>query len=367
MSMKAVVYNGHGEKEWKLVPMPRIQSPTDAIVKLTSTTICGTDLHILKGDIPTVAPGRILGHEGIGIVQSVGDAVSSFKPGDRVIISCITSCGKCLYCARNLQAHCISGGWILGNEIDGTHAEYVRIPHADSSLYAAPKALKDDALLGLSDALPTGFEIGVLSAKVSPGETVAIVGSGPVGLSALITAQFYSPAKIIMIDTDESRLAIATKLGATSTINPNDLKQNSVLEEIMDELKAEGEMDGVSTNQTPRPGVDVAIECVGSPQAFNTCEKIIAPGGRIANIGVHGKLVHLHLQDLWNKNVSITTGLVCGYSTLMLLKVLQGGTMKPDLLMSHRFKLSEIESAYDIFGNPSTAQAIKMYIEADGL
>ncbi|KAK9372833.1 chaperonin 10-like protein [Lipomyces chichibuensis] len=333
LSIKGLVYEDRGKKAWKSVPMPTIQSSTDAIVKLTSTSICGTDLHILKGDVPTVTPGRILGHEGVGLVQSVGDAVSNFRPGDRVLISCITSCGKCLYCSRNLQAHCLNGGWRLGNEIDGTQAEYVRIPYADTSLYAAPKALKDDELLLLSDDFPTGFEIGVRSAKIAPGETVAVVGAGPVGLAVLITAQFYSPANIIMIDRDDSRLAIAEELGATMTINPTKLTTNSVLDEIMKAMNADMKAsDPVSTYQTPSPGVDVAIECVGVPQTFDTCQKIIAPGGRIANIGVHGKSVDLQLQDLWTKNISITTGLVSANTTSMLLKLLQRGKMKPDRL-----------------------------------
>ncbi|KAK9311780.1 chaperonin 10-like protein [Lipomyces starkeyi] len=367
MSMNALVYTAPNQKAWMLVPMPKMQSPTDAIVKLTSTTICGTDLHILKGDVPSVTRGRILGHEGVGIVHSVGNSVSNVKPGDRVIVSCITSCGKCIYCSSNLQAHCLNGGWILGNEIDGTQAEYVRIPYADTSLYAAPSALKDETLLMLSDALPTGFEVGVQSAKLAPGNTVAIVGAGPVGLAALITAQFYCPTSIIVIDTDDYRLAVAERIGATRVINPNRLTKNSVLDEIIQLMKSDGVSNDGVTSQNPKPGVDVAIECVGLPQTFDTCQKIIAPGGRIANVGVHGRSVDLQLQDLWSKNVSITTGLVSANTTSMLLKILQHGKMNPSALITHRFKLSQIEKAYDIFGNAAKEHAIKMCITADDI
>ncbi|KAK9469500.1 chaperonin 10-like protein [Lipomyces arxii] len=365
MSMKALVYQGPGKKAWTDAPIPKILKPTDAIVKVTSTTICGTDLHILKGDVPTVTPGRILGHEGVGIVHSTGDAVSSFSKGDRVLISCITVCGTCYYCQRKLQAHCLDGGWILGNEIDGTQAEYVRIPYANTSLYAAPKALDDDALLMLSDALPTGFEVGVLSAKIQPGETVAIVGAGPVGMAVLMTSQFFSPGKIIMIDTDDSRLAVAKKLGATNTINPTRLSTASVMAEISKFTTEDSAGEVLSSSQTPKPGVDVAIECVGVPATFETCQQIIAPGGRIANVGVHGTAVDLHLEDLWIKNISITTGLVSANSTGMLLKLLQRGKMDPTQLVTHRFKMSEFMEAYDIFGNAAKEQAIKTYIAAD--
>ncbi|KAK9236953.1 chaperonin 10-like protein [Lipomyces kononenkoae] len=367
MSMNALVYSAPNQKAWKLVPIPTIQSSTDAIVKLTSTTICGTDLHILKGDVPTVPRGTILGHEGVGIVQSVGNSVSNFKPGERVLISCITSCGKCVYCMSNLQAHCLNGGWILGNEIDGTQAEYVRIPYADTSLYAAPSALKDETLLMLSDALPTGFEIGVQSAKIAPGNTVAIVGAGPVGMAVLITAQFYCPASIIVIDTDDYRLAVAERNGATGVINPNRLTKNSILDEIMELLKSQGFSNVDVTGQNTIPGVDVAVECAGLPQTFDICQKIIAPGGRIANVGVHGRPVDLQLQDLWSQNVTITTGVVSATTTSMLLKILQSGKMNASVLVTHHFKLSQIEKAYDVFGNAANEHAIKMSIEADGI
>src|SRR5579864_6917032 len=259
--MKALVYHGPGKKSLDERPLPELAAPGDAIVKMTRTTICGTDLHILKGDVPTCEPGRILGHEGVGIVQQVGSAVSSFKPGDRVLISCISSCGKCDYCRRGMYSHCTTGGWILGHKIDGTQAEYVRIPHADTSLYPVPAGADEEALVMLSDILPTGFECGVLNGKVAPGSTVAIVGAGPIGLAALLTAQFYSPAEIIMVDLDDNRLDVARRFGATAAVNSGDGK---AVETIM--------------AMTDKRGVDTAIEAVGVPATFELCEQIVAPG-----------------------------------------------------------------------------------------
>jgi alcohol dehydrogenase len=269
--MKALVYKGPGKKAIEDRPKPKISTPTDAIVKIIKTTICGTDLHILKGDVPTCAPGRILGHEGVGVIDQVGAAITAFNPGDHVIVSCISSCGKCQYCRRGMYSHCVNGGWILGNKIDGTQAEYVRIPFADTSLYRIPTDSEEDALVMLSDILPTGFECGVLNGKVEPGSTVAIVGAGPIGLAALLTAQFYSPARVIMVDMDDNRLQISARFRATDIINNKDGK---AVEKIM--------------KITGGRGVDTAIEAVGVPASFITCEDIVAPGGIIANIGVHG-------------------------------------------------------------------------------
>lgn len=358
--MKALVYDGPGKKAWKDVPKPEIQNSTDAIVKITGTTICGSDLHILKGDVESVPAGRVLGHEGVGIIESVGDAVKGFKPNDRVLISCITSCGTCVYCRKNLQAHCLDGGWKLGNAIDGTQAEYVRIPYADTSLYSAPSTIKDDSLIMLSDALPTGYEIGVLSGQIQPGDTVAVVGCGPVGMSALLTAQFFSPAKIIAIDYDDDRLVQAKALGASHTINPSKVESVSA---AIEELRS-AEIEGLSENQKLKPGVDVAIEAVGIPGSFLTCQEIIAPGGRIANIGVHGKKVDLHLEDLWTKNVNVSTGLVSANSTSLLLNALKSGKIDASSMITHRFKLGEIEEAYEVFANASKNKAIKMFLDA---
>src|SRR5262245_6953837 len=291
--MKALVYQGPGKKALEERPVPELKAPTDAVVKITKTTICGTDLHILKGDVPTCAPGRILGHEGVGMIEKTGPGVTMFHPGDHVLISCISACGKCEYCRRGMWSHCTTGGWILGNEIDGTQAEYVRIPHADTSLYPIPKGADEDALVMLSDILPTAFECGVLNGKVEPGSTVAIIGAGPIGLAALLTAQFYSPAAIIMIDLDENRLQVAKRFGATAMVNGGDDK---VVETVM--------------KMTGGRGVDTAIEAVGVPATFITCENIVAPGGTIANVGVHGVKVDLHLERLWSQNITITTRLV---------------------------------------------------------
>jgi alcohol dehydrogenase len=343
--MKALVYGGPGLRALEDRPKPAIKAAGDAIVKVIKTTICGTDLHILKGDVPTCAPGRILGHEGVGIVDSIGAGVTTFKPGDHVLISCISSCGKCEYCRRGLYSHCTTGGWILGNEIDGAQAEYVRIPHADTSLYRIPDGADEEALVMLSDILPTGFECGVLNGKVAPGSSVAIVGSGPIGLAALLTAQFYSPAEIIMIDLDDNRLDVARRFGATQTINSADGK-------AADKVKA----------MTASRGVDTAIEAVGVPTTFQICQDIVAPGGVIANVGVHGAAVELHLERLWSQNVSITTRLVDTVTTPMLLKTVQSRKLDPARLITHRFTLDEIDKAYDTFSRAADTHALKVII-----
>jgi alcohol dehydrogenase len=345
--MKAFVYLGPGKKALEERSKPDITAPTDAIVRITKTTICGTDLHILKGDIPTCQPGRILGHEGVGIIEKVGAAVTTFKPGDRVLISCITACGKCRYCRKGMYSHCTTGGWILGNSIDGCQAEFVRIPHAETSLYPIPDGADEEALVMLSDILPTGFECGVLNGKVTPGSVVAIVGSGPIGLAALLTAQFYSPAEIIMIDLDDNRLEVAKHFGATAGINSGDGKAVEVVMKM-----------------TAGRGVDTAIEAVGIPATFELCEQIVGPGGTIANIGVHGTKVALHLDRLWDRNITITTRLVDTVSTPMLLNILRSHKIDPKLLITHHFKLSNILDAYETFGHAADTRALKVIIES---
>ena len=346
-AVKALVYAGPARKSLEQRPKPEIGEPTDAIVRITRTTICGTDLHILKGDVPTCAPGRILGHEGVGVVDTIGPAVTAFKPGDRVLISCISACGKCAPCRRQMFSHCTTGGWILGNSIDGTQAEFVRIPHADTSLYPIPEGADEEALVMLSDILPTGFECGVLNGKVEPGSTVAIVGSGPIGLAALLTAQFYSPAQIIMIDLDAGRLEIAKRFGATAVVN-----------------SAQGDAAATVMRITGGRGVDTAIEAVGVPATFELCEQIVAPGGVIANIGVHGKPVALHLERLWDRNLTITTRLVDTVSTPTLLKLVDAGRIDLQKLITHRFKLDQIVEAYETFEHAADTHALKVIIEA---
>jgi alcohol dehydrogenase len=345
-TMKALVYHGPGNKAWEDKPKASLQKNTDAVVRITTSTICGTDLHIMKGDVPAVTDGRILGHEGIGIVEEVGAGVTGFKKGDKVLISCVTSCGKCDYCKKGMYSHCRDGGWILGNTIDGTQAEYVRIPHADNSLYRLPEGADENAYVMLSDIFPTGFECGVLNGQVKPGDKVAIVGSGPIGMAALLTAQFYSPAEIIMIDMDENRLQVAKSFGATKTVNSADGK---AVESVL--------------ALTGGEGVDVAIEAVGVPSSFLTCQNIIAPGGRIANIGVHGKSVELHLEKLWDRNIAITTRLVDTVTIPMLLKVVQSGKLDAKKLGTHSFKLSEVVAAYETFGNAAKEKALKVILK----
>jgi alcohol dehydrogenase len=345
--MKALIYRGPGKKEWAEKPAPTLLHPTDAIVRITHTTICGTDLHILKGDTPEVVEGLTLGHEGVGVIEQVGDGVANFKPGDRVLISCITSCGSCPNCKKQLYAHCSDGGWILGHLIDGTQAEYVRIPHADNSLYAAPADVAPEALVMLSDILPTGLEIGVLSGQVKPGDSVAIVGAGPIGMAVLLTAQFYSPSRIIMVDSDQSRLDTSLRFGATDIVNAS---AGDSIEQIL--------------ALTDGKGVDVAVEAVGIPDTFDTCQSILVPGGHIANVGVHGKPVLLQLEKLWIRNVTLTTGLVCTHSTPMLLQTVASGKVKPEQLITHRFALHDILQAYEVFGNAAREKAMKVLLTA---
>lgn len=344
-TMKALVYHGPGKKTWEEKPKPQLAEQTDAIVKIMKTTICGTDLHIMKGDVPEVKAGRIIGHEGVGIIEEVGTAVSGFKKGDHVLISCITSCGRCDYCKQGMYSHCENGGWLLGHLIDGTQAEYVRIPYADNSLYHIPKDSDEEALVMLSDILPTGFECGVLNGKVQPGNTVVIVGAGPIGLAALLTAQFYSPAQVIMIDPDDNRLSIAKKFGATDTFN--NTKAN-----VADRVKA----------LTGDRGADTVIEAVGIPATFELCQSLVAPGGIIANIGVHGKSAELHLEKLWSHNITITTRLVDTVTTSMLLKTVQSKKLNPAQLITHHFKLNDIINAYDTFQNAAREKALKVIL-----
>lgn len=343
--MKALVYSGPTGKALETRPKPMIEAPTDAIVRITKTTICGTDLHILKGDVPTCAPGRILGHEGVGVIDQAGPGVTNFKVGDRVLVSCITACGKCQYCRRQMYSHCVTGGWILGNKIDGTQAEFTRVPHADTSLYPIPDGADEEALVMLSDILPTGFECGVLNGKVQPGGTVAIIGAGPIGLAALLTAQFYSPAEIIMVDLDDNRLEVSRRFGATATVNSTDGK---AVESVM--------------KLTGGVGVDTAIEAVGLPATFEMCARMVAPGGTVANVGVHGVKVDLHLEDLWDRNISITTRLVDTMSTPMLLNGLRSGKIDPTLLITHHFTLDRILDAYDAFAHAAKTKALKVII-----
>jgi len=345
-TMKGLVYLGSGKIEYRDIPTPKILKPTDALVKVTKTTICGTDLGIIHGKTPSCLAGTTLGHEGVGIIEEVGSAIVNFKKGDHVILSCITADGSCEYCKKQMYAHCEDGGWILGHLINGTQAEYVRIPHADNSLYPIPAGADEEALVMLSDILPTGHEIGIINGTVKLGDTIAIVGAGPVGMSALLTAQFYSPTKIYMIDLDDNRLALAKKFGATDTINSN---KEDAIKRIMAETK---------------DGVDVAIEAVGIADTFDICQNILRPGGHLANIGVHGNRVNLEIQKLWIRNITITMGLVNTNTTPMLLKTVLSGKLKPGQLITHHFKLDEIEKAYEVFGNAVKEQTMKVILSA---
>ena len=349
--MKALIYHGPGERAWEDVAKPQIEQPTDVIVQVDTTTICGTDLHIMKGDVPAVTDGRVLGHEGVGTITEAGDGVKTLAVGDRVIISCVTSCGSCSYCRQQLPSHCLDEegtagiGWILGHLIDGTQAEYVRIPHADNSLHKLPEGVDDESALMLSDILPTGFEIGVRNGRVKPGDVVAIVGAGPVGLSVIATTGLYGASRIIAIDLDDNRLELARSVGATDTINSG----------------ATGWQDDVYA-MTDGYGVDVAVEAVGIPATFDACTELIRPGGTVANVGVHGTSVELKLQELWIKDVTITTGLVSATTTPMLLKLVAQEKLAPERFVSHRYGLGDMMEAYDTFTRAAETQAFKMAI-----
>jgi alcohol dehydrogenase len=349
--MKALVYKGPGQKSWEDVPDPKIEQATDVVVKMAATTICGTDLHILKGDVPEVEPGRILGHEGIGVITEIGGGVSQLAVGDRVILSCVSSCGRCSYCRKGLYSHCLDPeglagiGWIFGYMIDGAQAEYVRVPFAENSVYKVPDGMSDAEGILLSDILPTGFEIGVQYGRVSPGDVVAVIGSGPVGLAAVMTSRLYGPSKIIAIDLDDARLARARDFGATDIVNSGDADWR---DQVM------GSTDGL--------GVDVAIEAVGLPGTFTMATEIVRPGGNVANIGVHGKPVELKLNELWIKNIDISMGLVNTNTVGMLLKLVSEHKLPAEKFVTHEFRFDQMLEAYEVFGNAAQHDALKVLI-----
>ncbi|MEO7980534.1 MAG: zinc-dependent alcohol dehydrogenase family protein [Sporichthyaceae bacterium] len=349
--MKALVYHGPGSMSWDDVPDPTIVDATDAVVRVDATTICGTDLHILKGDVPAVTAGRILGHEGVGTVVAVGTAVRNHAPGDRVVISCVSSCGTCSYCRGGNPSHCLADegaagiGWILGHLIDGTQAEQVRIPFADNSLYAMPEHVTDEAALMLSDILPTGFEIGVQYGRVAPGDTVAVVGAGPVGLAVVATSSLYGAAQVVAIDLDENRLDIAKSVGATHCVNSGAADWKEQVLALTDGY-----------------GVDVAVEAVGVPATFEMCTQLVRPGGHVANVGVHGKPVQLALQDLWIKNITISMGLVNTTTLGMLLKLVTQQKLPVRPFVTHRFDLDDVLAAYETFGDAANTHALKVLL-----
>jgi alcohol dehydrogenase len=347
LTMKALVYHGPGQRTWERVPDPKIIEPTDAIVRIDSSTICGSDLHILKGDLPEVKPGTVLGHEAVGTVVEVGAAVTTIAAGDRVLVSCISSCGRCRFCKEGHYGLCSGGGgWIFGHLIDGLQAEFARVPFADTSVYKVPEALSDEQVLFLADILPTAYEVGVLNGHVEPGDTVAVVGAGPIGLAAIMTAKLHTPGRIVAIDLDDERLAKALEFGADVTIN-------------------NGHEDAVARimSLTDGLGADVAIEAVGVPDTFELCAELIRPGGRLANVGVHGKCVTLHLETLWTRDVTITTGLVDTNTTAKLLRLIEGGRLDPTVFATHRFALADTEEAYDVFGAAAETKALKVVLQ----
>jgi alcohol dehydrogenase len=344
--MKALVYHGPGTKSWEEVPKPIIIDDTDAIVRVDATTICGSDLHILKGDVPAVTDGRILGHEAVGTVESVGSGVKHVEPGDRVLVSCITACGSCRFCREQRFGQCLGGGgWILGHLIDGTQAEFVRVPFADTSTYPVPPGVDDESLLMLADILPTGYEVGARNGAVRPGDVVAVIGAGPVGLSAILGAKLSTPAHIVAIDLADSRLEAAKQFGADVTVNNGHEDPAEVLAGLTEGL-----------------GADVTIEAVGVPATFDLAVSLVRPGGHVANIGVHGAPVTLHLEELWSRDVTITTGLVDTSSTPMLMKLLRSQHLDAGRFVTHRFGLDEFEAAYDVFARSADTGALKVVL-----
>ena len=346
--MKALVYHGPGSKAWEEVPDPVITADTDAIVKVDAVTICGTDLHILKGDVADVTTGRILGHEAVGTVQEVGPGVKVVKPGDRVLVSCISSCGSCRFCREGRYGQCLGGGgWILGHTIDGTQAEYVRVPFADTSTFPVPDGVSDEEVLMLADIGPTGYEVGVLNGKVAPGDTIAVVGAGPIGLSVIMGAKLFSPAHVVAVDLADSRLEAAKRFGADVTVNPSREDAVAVVRELTEGL-----------------GADVAVEAVGVPATFEQCTALVRPGGTVANVGVHGEPASLHLEDLWIKDVTITTGLVDTYSTPTLLRLVASRQVDVARFVTHRFAMADFLEAYDVFANAADTHALKVVLTA---
>lgn len=351
--MKALIYQGPGKIEWADAPDPVILMPTDAIVRIETTTICGTDLHILKGDVPAVTPGRILGHEGVGVIVELGDSVTDLKVGDRVVISCVSACGHCEFCKKGLNSHCLGAegavgiGWIFGHLIDGTQAELVRVPYAETSLYRLPPGVTDQQGVLLSDILPTGFEIGVQYGKVAPGDVVAVIGAGPVGLSVMTTTSLYGAAKVIAIDIDKNRVDQASKFGATHGVSSSDQDWREQVLALTDGL-----------------GVDVAVEAVGVPLTFGMATEIVRPGGRVANVGVHGTSAELRLQDLWISNITISMGLVNTNTLPLLLKLVESQKLNVDAFVSHHFALKDILDAYDTFGRAAETKALKVILDA---
>ncbi|MEU6096902.1 zinc-dependent alcohol dehydrogenase family protein [Streptomyces sp. NPDC047079] len=342
--MKGFVFHGTGQAAWEEVPDPGIKDPTDAIVRVDTVTICGTDLHILKGDVPETRPGTVLGHEAVGeIVETAGD-VHTVRPGDRVLVSCITACGRCGYCWERTYGQCRGGGgWVLGHLIDGTQAEYVRVPYADLSLHALPGTVDSKDAVLLADIFPTAYEVGVLNGHVRPGDTVAVVGAGPIGLAAIATARLFAPERIVAVDPAATRLDAAKQLGA-------------------DALADSGQAQELISDLTDGLGADVVIEAVGAPESFELCTRMVRPGGHVANVGVHGKPVTLHLEELWSKDITLTTGLVDTYSTPTLLRMAAAGRLPTSYLVTHTFPLDRMEEAYDVFGRGADTGALKVVL-----
>lgn len=346
-TMKAFVYHGPEKMSLDQVPKPTIIKPTDAIVKVTTSTICGTDKHIRHGGMPEVEPGRIIGHEFCGIVEEVGSSVNKFKKGDRVAVSCVTQCMDCYYCRRGMYSQCTTGSWIFGYMIDGCQADYVRVPYADSGMYIIPDSLTDEDVLFVGDILSTGY-FGAENGNIQPGDTVAVFGSGPVGMCAMATARLWGPARIVAVDIDDSRLEFAKKNGwADYALNPQKV-------DVVQALK----------DMTGGRGADVTIEANGFEPTFKGAIDGVRAGGTVSLIGVFEKPQVVEMNKLWKKNIAIKMGLVNANRISELIDLIKEGKLNMKPLITHTLPLSQVAEGYDIF-EERRDNAIKVVLKGD--
>lgn len=346
-TMKAFVYHGPEKMSLDQVPKPTIIKPTDAIVKVTTSTICGTDKHIRHGGMPEVEPGRIIGHEFCGIVEEVGSSVNKFKKGDKVAVSCVTQCMDCYYCRRGMYSQCTTGSWIYGYMIDGCQADYVRVPYADSGMYIIPDSLTDEDVLFVGDILSTGY-FGAENGNIQPGDTVAVFGSGPVGMCAMATARLWGPARIVAVDIDDSRLEFAKKNGwADYGLNPQKV-------DVVQALK----------DMTGGRGADVTIEANGFEPTFKGAIDGVRAGGTVSLIGVFEKPQVVEMNKLWIKNIAIKMGLVNANRISELIDLIKEGKLNMKPLITHTLPLSQVAEGYDIF-EERRDNAIKVVLKDD--
>ena len=334
--MKAVVYKGNGEIALEDRPIPKILDDRDAIIKVTLTTICSSDIHIKHGAVPRAVPGTILGHEFVGRVVETGSAVKKIKPGDRVSVNVETFCGECFFCKRGFVNNCTDpdGGWALGCRIDGGQAEYVRIPFADNGLTVIPDHVSDEQALFNGDILSTGYWAAKIG-ELNPADTVAVIGAGPTGLCTMMCARLYTPARIIAIDTDEYRLNLAKEKGlADITLIPGRDDPEKVIKELTDGR-----------------GADTVFEVAGGADTFQTAWKIARPNAVVVVVAMYEEAQELPLPDMYGKNLVFKTGGVDGSYCREIMDLTACGKLDAGFLITHRCSLNDIMNAYDIFEN----------------